>query len=268
MGLPRLLYAFARLERGTAAVQIGQDNMLLAPRDPTSIAAPSFPLLFRSGNLYLRVPQVRVESRLAGTATSELRLAAGILAPVAGDFPTTRYVFDPPALAGERSRWPAAQARLGWQQGDADRGASVGLSGHVGRERSAGTRDESWAAALDFNLQGRRYGLTGEGYAGENIDAFGGALGQQARSTGGFLEARLRPRERLELVVGGGTDRVERADPLAVTLSRNDSGFGSVIYRLSPEVATAIEYRWLVTTTLGRLRRENHHINWTFAYSF
>ena len=38
---------------------------MLAPRNPTSVAALSFPLLFRSGNLYLRTPQARlnVDSR-------------------------------------------------------------------------------------------------------------------------------------------------------------------------------------------------------------
>ena len=39
---------------------------LLAPRDPTSLAAQAFPLLFRSGNLYLRSPQVRVEQKVGG----------------------------------------------------------------------------------------------------------------------------------------------------------------------------------------------------------
>ena len=63
MGLPRLLYAFGRLEHGGTAVEVGQDHVLLAPRDPTSLAAYAFPQFFRSGNLYLRAPQVRVEQR-------------------------------------------------------------------------------------------------------------------------------------------------------------------------------------------------------------
>ena len=68
MGLPRLLYAFGRLETDRTAIEIGQDHAILAPRDPTSLAALSFPLLFRSGNLYLRAPQARVE-RQARAAT-------------------------------------------------------------------------------------------------------------------------------------------------------------------------------------------------------
>ena len=65
MGLPRLLYGFGRLQTDRTAIEVGQDHMILAPRDPTSLAALSFPLLFRAGNLYLRAPQARVEQKLS-----------------------------------------------------------------------------------------------------------------------------------------------------------------------------------------------------------
>src|SRR6185436_11319738 len=52
MGLPRLLVAFARIDNDHTAIEIGQDHMILAPRDPTSLAAFAFPEFFRSGNLY------------------------------------------------------------------------------------------------------------------------------------------------------------------------------------------------------------------------
>ena len=127
MGLPRLLYAFARFERGAAAIHVGQDDMMLAPRNPTSVAALSFPLLFRSGNLYLRVPQARIESRLAGAEGAELRASFGIVSPIGGDYRSAEYTFVPPALGGERSKMPAFQGRLAWQQGTEDRGSFVGF---------------------------------------------------------------------------------------------------------------------------------------------
>src|SRR4029453_9735243 len=64
MGLPRLLYAFGRVESDRTAIEVGQEHAILAPRDPTSLAALSFPLLFRSGNLSLRVAQARAEPQL------------------------------------------------------------------------------------------------------------------------------------------------------------------------------------------------------------
>jgi hypothetical protein len=264
MGLPRLLYAFTRFEREGTALHVGQDDMVLAPRDPTSIAALSFPLLFRSGNLYLRVPQARIEQRLAGGGDGgELRLAVGIVAPIGGDFASLNYTFVPPPLGGERSRRPGIQARVAWRRGDEERGASLGMSGHYGRERPVDELLTSRAAALDFHVQGARFGIAGEAFVGDNIDAFGGALGQVSSAAGGFLEARVRPAARWEVVFGGGTDRPRDA----VALTRNNSAFGSLTFRPSPEVATSVEYRWLETSA-GVVRRKNNHFNWALTYGF
>jgi hypothetical protein len=263
MGLPRLVYAFARFERGGTALQVGQDEMMLAPRNPTSVAALSFPLLFRSGNLYLRTPQARFERRLAASDRGEVRAAVGIVAPVGGDDRTAAFTFVPLALAGERSRLPGVQGRVAWQRGDNERGASLGLSGHYSRERPLDVLLTSHAVAVDFHVQGERAGVAGEAFFGDNLDAFGGALSQVSESAGGFLEARLRPVPRWEVVFGGGTDRP--GDP--VLLTRNNSAYSSLTFRPTPEVATSFEYRWLETTA-GVQKRRNHHFNWALAYSF
>jgi hypothetical protein len=263
MSLPRLVYGFARFDRAGTAIEVGQDEMMLAPRNPTSIAAFSFPLLFRSGNLYLRAPQARLESRLAGDDTGEVRAMVGIVAPIGGDFLSPNYTFVPPALGGERSRLPGVQARVAWQSGDDTRGSSLGGSGPYSRERPADELLTSWAAAVDFHLQGARVGVAGELFVGDNLDAFGGALGQPVKASGGFLEARLRPADRWEFVLGGGTDRPDEA----ATLSRNDAAYGSVIFRVTPEVATSVEYRWLETRAAAA-RRRNTHVNWAVTYSF
>ena len=78
MGLPRLLVAFARFEGKHTAVEVGQDHMILAPADPTSLASFAFPALFRSGNLYLRTPQARIEGRFG----SHVSVMGGIVAPI------------------------------------------------------------------------------------------------------------------------------------------------------------------------------------------
>src|SRR6185295_2483550 len=61
MALPRLLYGYVRLDGEKTAIEIGQDHMVLAPKNPTSLVGSSFPTLYRSGNLYLRAPQIRAE---------------------------------------------------------------------------------------------------------------------------------------------------------------------------------------------------------------
>ena len=207
MGLPRLLVAFARLDGDHTAVEIGQDHMMLAPRDPTSLAAFAFPALFRSGNLYLRTPQARVEQDLG---SPRLRASAGIVAPIGGDLAIEDYRFVPPALSGERSQRPGVQAHLGFSSGEADakRLAAAGVSGHYGWERRLGELAESWAAALDFGIRVDRIGIAGEAFVGDNIDAFGGALGLDARAAGGWAELQLFPGSRVSFNLGGGVDQV------------------------------------------------------------
>ncbi len=270
MGLPRLLYGFIRLESERTAIQIGQDNMILAPRNPTSLGALSFPNLYRSGNLYLRVPQVRLERKLATGEHGEWELMGAILAPVAGD-KTGPYTFVPPNLAGERSRHPAVQGRVGWRSrtvSAGDRGLAVGVSGHYGRERFAAGPNPSWAVAVDFDARSGSLGVGGEWWVGRNVDAFGGSLGQLAKSWGGFTEARLKATPKLEFNAGLGLDRLFDRAQFAAPLDANWSVFANTIYSFTPEFAASFEYRWLSTRPATGDSRQNSQVDLVLAYSF
>jgi hypothetical protein len=269
MGLPRLLYGFARFESGNTAIEVGQDQMIVAPRDPSSLASPTFPALYRAGNLYLRVPQARVERRVATGRSSALTLAAGIVAPIAGDFAAS-YTFVPPALSGEQSGSPAAQARVAWSAGDdtSTTRAEIGIGGHYGRRRDEGGTRTSWATVFDLDLRFGRVGVGSEFYTGDQIAAFGGAIGQQARSHGGYVEGRLALSSRLAAGGGFGLDRIADWSRALVPLGENEGRFGNLTYHFTPEVAAAFEYRWLITTPVRGEPRRNHHTNWTLAYSF
>ncbi len=272
MGIPRLLYAFVRIEGAKTALEAGQDQMILAPRNPTSLAAMSFPDLYRSGNLYLRAPQVRVEHTFSAGKSGDILAMGGIMAPIGGDFAANALTFVPPNLAGERSRWPALQARLAWRGrpagGGEDKDWEIGLSGHYGRERYAAGITPSWATALDFDAHSGRVGIGGEWFVGRNLDAFGGALGQLAKSTGGFFEGRLRATPRLEFNSGFGKDRLFDLSGYKVTMAGNTSVYANTIFRWTPELASSIEYRWLSTEPKQGEARRNNHINFVLAYSF
>jgi hypothetical protein len=273
MGLPRLLVAFGRIETDRTALEVGQDHMILAPNDPTSLAAFAFPALFRSGNLYLRTPQVRVERALG----ANLRVMGGIVAPIAGDVPGEDYRFVPPALSGERSQRPGVQARVAFVNAEADatRRVALGLAGHYGWEFKAqffdtGETVNSSAVALDFAVRRDFIGAAGEIFAGENIDAFGGATGIDAvRTAGGWAELQLFPSQRVTLLGGGGLDQLRGPQPPNAFRRRNRSAYGSAIFSLTPEVHASFEYRWLATLpSVGGQERHNHHFDWTLAYKF
>jgi hypothetical protein len=266
MGLPRLLVAFARFEGRRTAAEVGQDQMILAPVDPTSLAAFAFPALFRSGNLYLRAPQVRIEQMLG----SHVRATAGIVAPVGGDLPGEDYRFVPQAFGGERSQRPGIQARLAWLAGDREtrRYADVGVSGHYGWERRSTGLAESSAAAFDFSVRRDWIGAAGEFFVGDNVDAFGGGTGLNARAQGGWAEVQFHPATRLSFAAGAGVDRLSDDPAPTLPRHRNRSAYGTTIFSLTPEVQTSFEYHWLATRPGAGAERRNHHFDWTLAYKF
>src|SRR4029434_7593087 len=258
--------AYARVEGERTAVEVGQDHMILAPRDPSSIAAFAFPLLFRSGNLYLRVPQARIEHSL----TSRVRATAGIVAPVAGDLTTTDYAFVPPALGGERSRRPGFQARVAYTtstEADAPRLLDVGASVHLVSERQVASMAKSWATAVDFAARRDVAGVAGELFIGDNMDAFGGALGLNARSAGGWAEVRLFPVQRLSFTVGAGLDDIRDDRRSTLPRQQNRTAYGNVVFALTPDVRASFAYRGL-RTSAGGSQRTTHHFDWVLIHEF
>jgi hypothetical protein len=265
MGVPRLLVAYARLDGARTGVEIGQDHVILAPRDPTSLAAFAFPLLFRSGNLYLRAPQVRVEHAF----TPRVRAAGALVAPIGGDFTSIDYLFVPPALGGERSRRPGVQARVAYTTEDTTgpRALDIGVSGHVGWERLSTGLAQSWAAAVDFAARRDTIGVAGEAFIGDRIDAFGGGLGLDARGAGGWSELQLFPSDRLSFTAGVGLDDIRDNRRFVLPRRTNRSAFGGVMFSFTPEVQASFEYRWLETRgTTGD--QSNHHFDWVFVHKF
>jgi hypothetical protein len=265
MGLPRMVYAFARLESERTALQVGQDLNLLAPRDPTSLAAQSFPLLFRSGNLYLRSPQVRLEQKLGAGIT----LKGGIAAPLAADA-INFYTFAPAAGAGERSQRPAFEGRADYTAGDPDAAGefTVGVSGRYGWRKPLTEVQSTGSYAVDFNARIGRIGTAGEFFYTDDAAEFGGGVAQARPAKGGWVEARLGLTSKISTNVGVGLDQVRDTVPLGAR-HENKSAFGNVIFDLTPEVAVSMEYRWL-ETQLGNalVKRDNHHVNAAFVVRF
>ncbi len=271
LGTPRLLYAYARVEGERTAFLIGQDQMIFAPRNPTSLASMSFPGLYRSGNLYLRYPQLRVE-RLVSSRTGTLLLAGGILGPLGGQSSTGDGDFVHSVQAGERSKHPNLQGRLGWKSGDDRRAVHVGLSGHFGSLKhnlvhpQVFVVDRSWGVALDFDVRAGRFGLGGEGFAGKNLGPFGGESGVfNHHSRGGFIEGRFRATDHLDFNLGFGTDGMYGS---ILDLKSNSSVFGNLIYRLTPEFSTSLEYRWLQSNRISQGTASNHRLDLVFVYRF
>ena len=147
------------------------------------------------------------------------------MAPIGGDLTVEDYRFVPPALGGERSRRPGLQARIGYASDEptASRLVDFGVSGHYGWERRPSELADSWAGAFDFALRRDWIGVAGEAFSGENIDAFGGALGLDARAAGGWAELQFKPTTRFSIQAGAGVDEVRgAAQPIVAATPQSD----------------------------------------------
>ena len=255
---PRLLYGFARLEGERTAIEVGQDHILFAPQNPTSLAMMAFPQFFHSGNVYLRLPQFRVEHTRPIGENSTWSFAGGVTAP--------RLV----GTAGNTSVYPPLQGRTAWRTRGSESHVEIGASGYYGKVRQAGIREDAWGFALDFDARAGRFGLGGEMFVAQELPQFGLAVGQFARSAGGFIEARWAATPRLDFNAGFGTDRLFQftAAPALDARDSNTSVFGNFIFRFTPEFETSFEYRWLSTEPLFGTLRPNNHLNLVFVYRF
>ncbi len=266
-GLANIVYAYARLENAKTAIEAGQDEMIFAPRNPTSLVAFSYPELYRSGNLYLRAPQVRIEQSLSDSKLGHLKVILGLVAPV-GTYPQFDF---PGANTARLWQRPAVQGRLLWtsrNRTSESSGWEIGFSGHYGRVGLGAFSAASWAGAFDFDVHARRFGLDGEGYLGQNLQSFGGGISQPGKTLGGYAEARFQASTRLRFNAGVGTDHLTKLDIIPVQINRNSAVFANTIFQFTPEVGASFEYRHMMTRGFDTTYRKNENLSLGLAYSF
>jgi hypothetical protein len=298
---PRLRLAYFQIVNGSWKIVAGQDKAIIAPLDPISLSHVGVPLGATAGNLWARLPQLRVDkTQHFGEKTSAL-YQFGILRPEFGD----RRLGDTPAAgasldtasAGTRSSMPFYEARVALAHPMFGSNATIGAGVHYGREVIGVSRGrDSWAVAFDFDvpLQSRLI-LRGEAYAGSNLIPFMGGIDQglsaipaaqpftkinKIGDAGGWgeLTFRLTKDDKNHFYVGAGTDDPVRHDLLlGSNFSRNTLYWASYFHRMSNHVTLALEWsNWQFRTTgftgnipgpRGPYGRANV-FSTAFAYSF
>ena len=118
------------------------------------------------------------------------------------------------------------------------------------------------------DMTGIAWGADGAAYLGQNLQAFGGGIGQPGKTLGGFFEGRLMATQRLQFNSGFGSNHLTRFDMVPVDLNRNTGIFANTIFQFTPEVAASFEYRHLVTRPFSGALRRNEHLDVGIAYSF
>jgi len=298
--LLRLRLAYGKLDWEKTSFIVGQDWMIFSPNNPVSIASAAIPQLVSAGNLWQRLPQIRLERR--GGSTVKWLGQVAVVIPGTGDFPTSNisaFLLQPGA--GARSRVPHFQARISASRADwlgLKQTATVGASGHYGRARvltPSGERErDTVGAALDWNFPlAPRLTLMGEGFFGRNMAGFQGGVfqgidagfapqngglvprsGRAITTRGAWGQLGFTPpgQDKLTLYTSFGIDDPRDEDlmgtPLADFRERNQAYTFSFLHKLSGQFAWGIEFRRLMTQYLLSGRKTNNHVNLGVTTSF
>ncbi len=297
-GVVRLRLANVRLERERTSITLGQDWMVFAPQNPTSLAAAAIPQMASAGNNWARLPQVKVQQKFASGITWQ----AAILAPQTGDSAATASFLLQPN-SGASSRVPFLQSRISYDAGNwfgSGRAGTLAVSGHYGRSRissSATTSDiDSAGLALDWSVPlSARVVLVGEAFTGKNLGGFQAGIFQSynadfARPAGSTLVAGgVRPigtrggwtqlgftpdvaGDRLGLYASVGLDDPRDADLVSLTSrdwrTRNLAYAFNAIYKFTPQFSVGGEFRRFHTTYVLTGIRRASHVNFAASLSF
>jgi TolA-binding protein len=278
--LLRLRTAHALLDWNHTEAFFSLDRPIIAPHDPTSLTAVALPALAWSGNLWSWNPQFGITQDLAMADSRRLRIQAALIdvadpSQVYASSAVTSGVAVP--STAEMSRWPGAEGRLAFLNGEEASGLQLGLGGFFAPHRTVGgTRFNSWSGTLDYRipLPGRAE-ISGSAYGGQALGGLGGGAfkdyvfnyspltGYSFRTlhdVGGWTQLKERATGKLEFNLAFGTDQVPASQlrPYAgapsayyLNLARNRTYTANAIYSPSAYLLFSLEYRHILSSPVN-----------------
>lgn len=299
-GVVRVRLANVRLDWERTSLTIGQDWMVFAPQNPTSLAAAAIPQLAAAGNNWARLPQVKLEHRF----NSHFTWQAALLTPQTGDSSATATFLLQPS-SGAISRIPFIQSRIAFSSKrwfGTKKSGTIGFSGHYGRSRTfigtANVRNDidSIGVALDWNFPlAQRVGLAGETFFGRNLGGFQAGIFQSYNNDfvyrhgdslipggvrsigtrGGWIQLGVTPKlanDRLGLYASIGMDDPNDLDLVSASTrdwrTRNLAYAFDAIYRVTPQLSIGAEFRTFRTNYFYSGKRTASHVNLSASYAF
>lgn len=268
---PRLRRAYFKMTKENLSLLFGQEWVIFAPLSPNSDAHVSIPALSGSGNLWNRMPQLRLEIKNPMDA-NELLFQIALLRPLAADNVTAGqadYIG-----AGELNSLPFVQARAALA---IKKSATIGVSVHFGQENfnkldATFTEDEkttTYAIALDLTAGSESVKLMGEAFLGQNLNMlFSNASyrkmlfddvdslykNEPMPVKGGWVAINLIPKDsKVSFNAGAGVEILDKDDvellaKSSTVLYKNMTLFSNVLFAPIPKLTFGLEGGYITTT--------------------
>jgi hypothetical protein len=270
----RLRTATIQMDWKTRSVKVGVDKPIFSPRDPDSLAQVGLSPLTGAGNLWLWMPQIRLEQEFNFGSASGVKAQIGAVethesnpystVPVAGKIEAVR-----PGLEGRV---------MAFHKFDDERRLELAAGFHMSTTHADGYSIPSNLVSADwFFNPWRRLELSGAFFSGQNVSNLGtGAVNQgyyvianaaeAINSTGGWGQVTIHAQRRLDfhLFTGQQDYQMERAGGVTKNLMFG----GNIFFRIAPNVLFGPEVSQTRTLYVGNGIRINNHYDMALAYLF
>jgi len=271
----RLRTATIQMDWKTRNIKLGVDKPIFNPRDPDSLAQVGVSPLTGAGNLWLWMPQLRLEQDLALGASSGVNAQIGAVET----HEVSPYVVAASSVKIEAVR-PGLEGRvMAWHKLDDTRRLEIAAGFHASTTHAAGFSIPSNLVSIDwFFNPWRRVEFSGAFFSGQNVANLGtGAINQgyyieyndaeAIDSTGGWGQITLHTIRRLDFHLFTGQQDYEAAGR-AGNVTRNLLFGGNLYFRLAPNVLFGPEITQTRTFYWGEGLRINNHYDMALAYLF
>ncbi|HEV3201546.1 MAG TPA: hypothetical protein VGZ73_26785 [Bryobacteraceae bacterium] len=260
-------------------VMVGIEKPIFNPREPSSLAQLAVSPLTGSGNLWLWLPQARVEQDFSLARATGLRARLGVV-----------ETHETGPYAGTNFTGPVEAARPGlegrfefYHNLDDDRRLEIASGFHTSQTHVAGTSVASSLFSFDwFFNPWRRLEFTGAYYNGQNVTPLGAGYQQgygiygygehrqvePVHSQGGWAQVTFRVAPRLDFHFFSGQQDDRNEDLNAGRIAKNLIFGGNLYYHLAPNVIVGLETTQLRTLYIGQGVRINNHYDLALGYLF
>ena len=262
---------------------VALDKPLIAMRDPESLAQVAVSPLTGAGNLWLWIPQARLEQRVSLGETTGIRAQAAVVQTREGtalysngyDLPATPL---PPALSSLEAVRPGVETRVEFFSG-ADRRIEIASGFHHSVTHAAGASLPSTIYTADWLLRpARQFEFSGTLFTGTNTGTLGGLQqgtvilaarnGYAVHSEGGWGQFTWKPHTRLWFNLFSGIEDPRDSQLPKGTIGRNLAIGGNVFLALAPNVLGSFEIYQYRTAYIGAATLLTNHYDLALAYRF
>jgi hypothetical protein len=260
----------------STSFSVGLEKPIFNPREPNSLAQVGVSPLTSAGNLWLWIPQARLEQRFRLGDQTQLRAQVGVVGT--RESLGIQSVTNPPL---DPSR-PGLEGRFIFSHGAAEgRHIEIGPGFHYSSTHVANTSVPSSLISADWSIVPlTRVEVSGVFYSGQNVLNLGtGAIRQgfivqsdglvrPVHSQGGWAQVTLQATPRLSFNLFEGIEDDQNSDLLPGRIGRNSRYGANFFYRLAPNVIASFEYSQTRTSYLAVGNRLNNHYDFSLAYLF